>query len=219
MLKSPLSIGNLIARLFNRTPKNKMKPDKIIVGLGNPGAQYRATRHNIGYMVIDELVARYALGAPKRQFHAQTWEMQVGGKNVMLMQPTTFMNLSGQAVAEVVRFYKLDPKRDLFVICDDLDLPVAKLRARESAGTGGQKGLKDIVAKLGGQDFPRLRIGIGRPASSSQVVDFVLTSFRKDERELVELAVKDAGDAVLLWLDKGINDVMNRYNTASNRER
>ena len=213
------SVVQFLARFFNAAPKNKMKPDKSIVGLGNPGAQYRATRHNVGYMVIDELVARFALGAPRRQFHAETWDWQVSGKNVMLMQPTTFMNLSGQAVAEAIRFYKLDPKSDLFVICDDLDLPVAKLRVRQSAGNGGQKGLKDIGAKVGGQDFARLRIGIGRPASTNQVVDFVLSSFRKEERDEIELAIKDAGDAVVLWLEKGIADVMNRYNggVAANR--
>lgn len=196
-----------------RRPKSEMKPNKIIVGLGNPGAQYKDTRHNIGFMVVSELASRFAAGKCYRQFHADCLDIRVGDQNVMLLCPTTFMNLSGTSVSEVVRFYKLDPKTDVFVICDDLDLPVAKLRIRESAGSGGQKGLKDIIAKLGTQDFSRMRIGIGRPSNPGQVVDFVLTQFRKDEKIDIEIAVKNAADAALLWVERGCAEVMNRYNT------
>ena len=129
------------------------------------------------------------------------------------------MNLSGTSVAEAVRFYKLDPKTDLFVVCDDLDLPVAKIRVRETAGSGGQKGLKDIIAKLGVQDFARLRIGIGRPSSADQVVDFVLTPFRKDERVEIDLAIKNAADAAQMWVERGCAETMNKYNAGEKKQK
>lgn len=196
-----------------RKPKSEMKPDKIIVGLGNPGANYKDTRHNIGYMVASELASRYMAGKCYKQFHADCLDIRVGSQNVMLLCPTTFMNLSGTSVSEVVRFYKLNPKTDIFVICDDLDLPIAKLRIRESAGSGGQKGLRDIISKLGTQEFSRMRIGIGRPSNPNQVTDFVLTQFRKDEKIEIDIAVKNAADAALLWVEHGCAEVMNKYNT------
>ena len=216
------SLRNRFMRLvdaFFDDPKAKMKPDKIIVGLGNPGAQYRGTRHNVGFATIAELVDRYSLGSPRRMFHSDAWELRLDDVNVLLLCPQTFMNLSGTAVAEATRFYKLTPKSDLFVICDDIDLPVAKLRIRESAGSGGQKGLKDVASKLGSQDFARLRIGVGRPSSSGEVVDFVLTKFRADERVDVEIAIKNAADAAVLWAEKGCAEAMNKHNVGEKAAR
>ena len=210
MLKT--SFFSIIARVFSNKPKSEMKPSKIIVGLGNPGAKYRGTRHNIGYAVLEELTKRYATSKARSQFHADAWDAQIGTENVLLLCPTTFMNLSGTSVSEALRFYKLNPKTDLLIVCDDLDLPVAKLRIRESAGTGGQKGLKDVVAKIGSQDFARIRVGIGRPASTDQVVDFVLTNFRKDERDEIDVAIQNAADAARLWAERGCAEAMNRYN-------
>ncbi len=214
-------MSSVASRLIERVcaavgwkPKKFMKPDKIIVGLGNPGARYRDTRHNVGFMTIDDLVARFALGAPRSQFHAESWDLRYQDQNILLLKPSTFMNLSGTAVAEAVRFYKLDPSEALFVVCDDLDLPVAKLRLRESAGSGGQKGLKDIAAKLGTQNFPRVRIGIGRPSASNDVVDFVLTTFRSDERAEIDVAIKNAADSALLWATNGMQAAMNKYNVS-----
>lgn len=198
--------------VFYRKPKTKMKPDKIIVGLGNPGRQYRDTRHNVGYMVLAELVKRTTFDKPRSQFHADAWDSRIGGQNVLLLCPTTFMNLSGTSVSEAIRFYKLNPETDLIVVCDDLDLPVARLRIRETAGSGGQKGLKDIAAKLGTQKFARIRIGIGRPSSTNQVVDYVLTPFRSDEKVDIELAIQHAADALQLWVERGSQEVMNKYN-------
>ena len=200
--------------VFDRKPKKQMKPEKIVVGLGNPGRQYGETRHNIGYMVLAELVKRVSFDKPRNQFHAEAWDAKIGEKNVLLLCPTTFMNLSGTSVSEAIRFYKLNPKTDLLVVCDDLDLPLGKLRIRESAGCGGQKGLKDVVAKLGTQDFARIRIGIGRPSSTDQVVDFVLTPFRKDEKVEIDLAIQNAADAARLWVERGAQTAMNRYNVA-----
>ncbi len=191
-----------------------MKPDKIIVGLGNPGRQYGETRHNIGYMVLAELVKRVSFDKPRNQFHAEAWDAKIGEKNVLLLCPTTFMNLSGTAVSEAIRFYKLNPETDLIVVCDDLDLPLGKLRIRESAGCGGQKGLKDVIAKLGTQKFARIRIGIGRPSSTDQVVDFVLTPFRKDERVEIDLAIQNAADAARLWVERGAQEAMNVFNVS-----
>lgn len=191
-----------------------MKPDKIIVGLGNPGRQYGETRHNIGYMVLAELVKRVSFDKPRNQFHAEVWDAKIGEKNVLLLCPTTFMNLSGTAVSEAIRFYKLNPETDLIVVCDDLDLPLGKLRIRESAGCGGQKGLKDVIAKLGTQKFARIRIGIGRPSSTDQVVDFVLTPFRKDERVEIDLAIQNAADAARLWVERGAQEAMNVFNVS-----
>ncbi len=210
MLKT---LRNLID-VFNRKPKNRMKPDKIIVGLGNPGRQYGETRHNIGYMVLAELVKRVSFDKPRNQFHAEAWDAKIGEKNVLLLCPTTFMNLSGTAVSEAIRFYKLNPETDLIVVCDDLDLPLGKLRIRESAGCGGQKGLKDVIAKLGTQKFARIRIGIGRPSSTDQVVDFVLTPFRKDERVEIDLAIQNAADAARLWVERGAQEAMNVFNVS-----
>ena len=225
MLKTlAASVGEFLTRgakkflaqsVFNKMPKAEMKPDKIIVGLGNPGSKYRETRHKIGYMVLSELVKRTAFDKPRNQFHAEVWEVRLENQNVLLLFPTTFMNLSGTSVAEAVRFYKLNPISDLMVVCDDLDLPLGRLRIRESAGCGGQKGLKDIVAKLGTQNFPRIRVGIGRPASQDQVVDFVLTSFRSDERPEVDIAIKRAADALILWVKRDIQTCMNQYNVAA----
>lgn len=203
---------NVIKTFFCRKPKTEMKPNKIIVGLGNPGSQYQGTRHNIGYMVLAELASRYAIGKPFNQFHADCHDARIGEQNVLLICPTTFMNLSGTSVSEVVRFYKLNPKTDVLVVCDDLDLPVAKIRIRESAGSGGQKGLKDIIAKLGSQDFARIRVGIGRPSNVEQVVSFVLTQFGKDEKPDINLAIKNAADAAQTWVERGCADVMNKYN-------
>lgn len=201
--------------VFNKMPKAEMKPDKIIVGLGNPGSKYRETRHNIGYMVLAELVKRTTVDKPRNQFHAEVWEVRLENQNVLLLFPTTFMNLSGTSVAEAVRFYKLNPASDLMVVCDDLDLPLGRLRIRESAGCGGQKGLKDIVARLGTQNFPRIRVGIGRPTSQDQVVDFVLTSFRSNERSEIDQAIQRAAEALTLWIKQDIQACMNQYNVAA----
>lgn len=202
-----------------RAPKNEMKPDKIIVGLGNPGTKYRDTRHNIGYMVLAELASRWAIGKPRHQFQGDALDARIGGKNVLLLCPTTYMNLSGSSIAAAVRYYKLDPKADLIVVCDDLDLPVAKIRVRSQGSAGGQKGLKDAIAKLGTQEFARLRVGIGRPATQEQVVNFVLMPFRKEERIEVDLALKTAADALERWVADGVEETMNLFNADAKKKK
>jgi PTH1 family peptidyl-tRNA hydrolase len=194
---------------------------KLVVGLGNPGAQYATTRHNIGFMVVDRLAGRHAPGAvPRGRFNASLVEATIGGERTLLAKPTTYMNLSGRAVAEIVGFHKLDPAADLLVIVDDLYLPTGRLRIRPGGGDGGHKGLADIRRALGREDYPRLRVGVGRvlpeggagkPPAWDQA-DFVLSNFGEEERPVVESAIERAADAVEVFLVQGLSAAMNRFN-------
>jgi len=184
---------------------------KLVVGLGNPGRRYQQTRHNVGYTVVAELARRFGTGAAKEKFRGEVVEADVHGERILLLAPITFMNRSGSSVQEACGFYKL-PHQDLLVVCDDLNLPVTRLRLRPSGSAGGQKGLEDIIRCLGTEDFPRLRIGIG-PAPPGWVwTDFVLSKFTPDEAGLMEQAVQRAADAVVSWARDGIEAAMNRYN-------
>lgn len=184
---------------------------RLIIGLGNPGDSYRDTRHNIGFMVIDELAQRLGLAftAEKR------WDCLLakfaGG---WLMKPATFMNGSGDAVAAVSQFYKVRPS-ELLVVCDDVDLPLGRLRLRQGGSAAGHNGMKSIISRLGTEAFPRLRIGIaatdGRPAGE-RIVGHVLGKFRVEERSAAETAVRRAADAVATALRSGIEAAMNQFN-------
>ncbi|MDO5581997.1 MAG: aminoacyl-tRNA hydrolase [Planctomycetia bacterium] len=189
-----------------------MKPEIIVAGLGNPGNKYKGTRHNIGFMVLSELAERGCSDKPQKKFHADILLGKVANKNVLFLCPTTYMNLSGTAVAEAARFFKLDPEQ-ILVVCDDADLPVGKLRIRAHGGSGGQKGLKDIIQKLGTENFPRIRVGIGRPPEKVDMADYVLSTFAKSEKTEIEWAIKSAADAVEHWLLQGIDSAMNRFNS------
>ena len=184
---------------------------KIVVGLGNPGAKYRANRHNAGYLILSELADRFAKTPPRAKFHADTLEVRLNQQAVLLLCPTTYMNHSGRSVSEAVRFYKLSAE-DLLVVCDDLDLPFAKIRIRPEGGCGGQKGLKDIARLLGTEKFPRLRFGIGRPPGRLDPADYVLSDFSAEEKKELPLALKIAADAVECCLTEGLADAMNKYN-------
>ena len=184
---------------------------KLVVGLGNPGRRYQGTRHNVGYWSwpnwrSDTERARRAIGFTAR-WSRPTWP----AKSALLLSPTTFMNLSGTSVAEAVQFYKL-PCEDLLVLCDDLNLPVGKLRLRAGGSSGGQKGLDDIIAKLGTEEFSRLRVGIGAAPANWDWADYVLSKFTPAELPLVEQAVALAADAVAAWARDGMEACMNRYN-------
>ena len=184
---------------------------KLVVGLGNPGRKYQATRHNVGYAVLAELARRCGAGSPKTKFHGDVVEASLDGQKALLLGPTTYMNRSGLSVAEACGFYKI-PEEDLLVVCDDLNLPLAKLRLRAGGSSGGQKGLEDIVNRLGTDLFPRLRIGVG-PAPPGWVwADFVLSKFTAEEIPVIELAIQRAADAVVVWARDGIEASMNRYN-------
>ncbi len=183
---------------------------KLVVGLGNPGAKYQETRHNIGFELVDRL-ARGGRGAAfSRKFDGLLAEAEIDFRRVLLLKPETFMNLSGRSVGQVVRFYKL-ALSDVLVICDDLSLPLGKLRIRPGGSDGGQKGLRDIAAHLGTDQFPRLRIGIG-DQEDVDAVDFVLSRFRSAERPIIDDALILASQAVAVWVTQGIDTAMNRFN-------
>jgi PTH1 family peptidyl-tRNA hydrolase len=184
---------------------------KVVVGLGNPGKKYSGTRHNIGFDVLEILSRRHASDGWRVRFEAETTEILVGSERVFLAAPQTYMNLSGRSVRGVINFYKM-PLPDLLVICDDINLPCGRLRLRRSGTAGGQKGLKNIIDQLGTTDFPRLRVGVGRPAAGEDVVNFVLQSFTKSERATMDDAIQRAADSVECWLTEGIDTAMTRFN-------
>jgi len=189
---------------------------KVVVGLCNPGSDYQGTRHNVGLLALEELLRRQdssgtGFSRSSSRFEAQIAEIRIGTETVRLVAPQTYMNLSGRSVRKVVDFYHLSAD-DLLVVCDDLNLDTGRLRLRASGSGGGQKGLHDIINRLGTVEFCRLRIGIGRPPGRMNAADYVLRKFRKNEQELIDQAVVLAADAVELWVRDGIEATMNRYN-------
>lgn len=186
---------------------------KLVVGLGNPGSRYLKTRHNAGFMVVDRLAEAHAAGeTPRGRFHSACVEARIGGEKCLLMKPTTYMNRSGLAVGEAVRFYKVSPETDLVVIVDEVAFPIGHIRVRARGGTAGHNGLKDIDNALGGADYPRVRIGIGnRPAMMNQA-DWVLSRVTEQEWPDFERSIREAADAVGLLLREGVDAAMNRYN-------
>ena len=185
-------------------------PVKLIVGLGNPGAQYKGTRHNIGFAVIDEIARRAAVGfesAPAEAVIAK-WRRPDGG--ALLAKPLTFMNLSGQAVGEIARYFKVDVP-DVLIVVDEVQLPLGRLRARARGSAGGHNGLKSVIAHLG-DDFSRLRIGVGRGEQQRDLADHVLSRFEKDEAAEVERMTTRAADAAEMFITSGIEAVMNAFN-------
>jgi PTH1 family peptidyl-tRNA hydrolase len=184
---------------------------KVIVGLGNPGKKYEGTRHNIGFDLLAELNRRWKVPRPREKFEALLAEVPVGSEKVVLLAPQTFMNLSGQSVRQVRDFYHLQPA-DFLVICDDLNLPVGRLRLRPGGSSGGQKGIQNIIQHLGTEEFPRLRIGVGRPPGDRNAADYVLDHFHKSELPLVDQAILLAADCCDCWLAEGVAAAMNRFN-------
>ncbi|MBQ2926384.1 MAG: aminoacyl-tRNA hydrolase [Ruminiclostridium sp.] len=184
----------------------------LVVGLGNPGPKYDWTRHNMGFLVIDELAQREKIPVQKLKFKALTNTVVIGDRSVLLMKPTTYMNLSGGAVGEAARFYKIPPER-ILVISDDVALPQGKLRIRRSGSAGGHNGLKDIIAHLGGDGFPRIKVGVGgKPHPDSDMADWVLGKFTGQDKKVMEEAIQRAADAVEELLKNGVDQAMSRYN-------
>lgn len=182
----------------------------LIVGLGNPGRKYAHHRHNVGFMAVSRLAKRHGLAFKRQKGKAKVAEGPIAGQRVILAKPQTFMNLSGESVARLVRFFKIPPQRVL-VVYDDLDLPLARLRLRPGGGSGGHKGLKSVIERLGTQDFPRLRLGIGRPLHGDPV-DYVLQDFSAEERIEFERVLDRAVEAIEYWLIHGIDAAMNVSN-------
>ena len=185
---------------------------KVVVGLGNPGAKYDGTRHNVGFEVLSRLHRNIGAPGMRAKYDGQLATAQWEQQQLTLVWPLTFMNLSGRCVRPVIDFYKIDFQRDLLVVCDDISLPVGKLRMRARGSAGGQKGLNDILKVLGTQDVPRLRVGVGAPPPRWDAADYVLGRFAPDERPAMDVAVAEASDAVLLWCSSGIDACMNQVN-------
>lgn len=190
---------------------------KVIVGLGNPGLQYERTRHNAGFMAVDRLARRHAAGAvPRARFQGVTVEgvLPPAGERCLLLKPTTYMNRSGQSVAEAVRFYKLDPSADLLVIVDDLYLPCGAIRLRAGGSAAGHNGLFDIERALGTDAYPRCRVGIDAPGMVPQA-DYVLGRFSQEQWSQADPAIDRACDAAEVWASSGLTAAMNKFNASS----
>ena len=185
---------------------------KVVVGLGNPGSRYVGTRHNVGFAVIDQLAQGSQAGRFQSRFQAQIAETMEGSHKVLLVKPETFMNLSGRSVRQVMDFYQVEPT-ELLVVCDDINLPLGKLRARARGTHGGHNGLRDIQNHLGTTEYSRLRIGVGAP-NEGEAIEHVLGRFRPGEREAINDAISLATQAVGVWIAKGMEACMNRYNAS-----
>jgi PTH1 family peptidyl-tRNA hydrolase len=188
---------------------------KIVVGLGNPGREYAATRHNLGFMVVDELARRLVASERRNRFRSDLVEVFDAGEKVVLLKPRTYMNLSGSAVREALNWYKMSVE-DFIVVVDDIDLPFGSIRLRARGGSGGHNGLKSIIAELGTDTFSRMRIGIGRgPGHATRQV---LSRFTADEERVLPTVIQAAADCVLEWERNGIINAMNRCNRAPESE-
>jgi PTH1 family peptidyl-tRNA hydrolase len=192
---------------------------RLVVGLGNPGDEYADTRHNLGFRVLNRLAKRHGITFESGSRQA-LGRGNIAGREVILAKPRTYVNKSGDAVWNLIKQLKLDDAREMFVVCDDLDLPVGKVRLRASGGYGGQRGLKSIIDRTGNDQFPRLRIGIGRPVVNGKpswdpedVADYVLSAPPPQERGVLEGAIERAADATEVALAAGIDVAMSRYNT------
>ena len=183
---------------------------KLIVGLGNPGQQYQGSRHNVGFRVIDQLARQWSVDLSRHKHQAVFGKTMRLGLPVGLLKPQTFMNRSGESVAQALAFYKILPA-DLLVIVDDMNLQLDQIRIRPKGSAGGHNGLQDIIDKLGRDDFNRLRLGIGS-AEPDKAVDYVLGNFMEAEQKTIEQAVRRAAEAAQCWADLGIEQVMNRFN-------
>ena len=184
----------------------------LIVGLGNPGRQYEATRHNMGFDTVDCLIEKHNVPQGGVKFNAMYGKGIIGGDKAILMKPLSFMNLSGGPVRDMVNFFKIDPEKELIVISDDIDLEPGQLRIRKQGSAGGHNGLKDIIQKLGTQNFVRIKIGVGAKPQGWDLADHVLSRFLDSERKLVDEAIREAADAVEKIIAQGPDAAMNEYN-------
>ena len=191
---------------------------RLIVGLGNPGREYAHSRHNVGFWCLNRLARRHGIAFSSRGRLAAAGEGRLAGQPVILAKPRTFVNLSGRAVSHLLQRHRLSPQQ-LLVVCDDLDLPLGHVRIRARGSHGGHRGIRSIVEAIGSQDFPRIRIGIGRPQVAGEptwepevVVDYVLGPMTAEERRILDEAVATAGEAILCLLSEGVETAMNRFN-------
>lgn len=187
---------------------------KCIVGLGNPGRKYHETRHNVGFMVIDKLLERHQWSLNKSKFKGLFTMETYQGEKVIILQPQTYMNLSGESLKPLMEFYNLSPE-DVTVVYDDLDLPLGKIKLRQTGGHGGHNGIRSIIDQLGTKQFNRLRFGIGRPQGPIPVIDYVLGKFQGEDAQLLDQSLTRATDAMESWITQPFPEIMNEYNKRS----
>ena len=209
-------IRRLIA-LFSLQKRQKSygKEDKImyvIAGLGNPDKKYEKTRHNVGFDVIDVIAKKYNVELTEKKHRALSGSGYIAGQKVLLVKPQTYMNLSGESIASILNFYKLDAETDLLVIFDDISLAPGRIRVRGRGSAGGHNGIKNIIAMTGTQEFARIKVGVGEKPQGRDLADYVLSRFSKDERAMVEDAFVDAADAAELIAAGDLDGAMNRFN-------
>ncbi len=186
----------------------------IIAGLGNPGKKYDGTRHNIGFAVIDALAEQENLSGPVKFGKSLLWDGRIGGARVFAIKPQTYMNLSGEAVREATDYYRIDAEDRLIVICDDVNLPTGTIRIRKKGSAGGHNGLKNIIQHLGGDQFARIRIGVGeKPSADSDLANHVLGHFSSEDTSLMRETAEKAAEAVSLAIREDLDAAMNRFNT------
>ena len=184
----------------------------IVVGLGNPTRQYEGTKHNVGFDTIDFLVDEYRVPSSGVKHKAMYGKGVIAGQKVILAKPLTYMNLSGESVAELVNYYKIDPDEELVVIYDDINLAPGYIRVRKKGSAGGHNGIKNIIAQLGSDKFKRIRVGVGEKPKNWDLADYVLSPFSKEERTQVDEAIRHAADALEMILQDDIDSAMNKYN-------
>ncbi len=190
----------------------------IIAGLGNPDRQYEGTRHNAGFDVIDRIAEKYNIAVDTKKHRAFIGKGIINGQKVVLAKPQTYMNLSGESIRSLVDYYKIDPEQELIIIYDDISLGVGQLRIRAKGSAGGHNGIKNIIAHLGNQIFPRVKVGVGEKPSKMDLADYVLGHFSKEERVEMEDGYKEAANAVELMIQGDIQKAMNEYNRKKKEE-
>ena len=183
----------------------------IIAGLGNPGKEYAGSRHNVGFMTLDELADRYNIDVREKAHKALIGKGMIEGNKVILVKPQTYMNLSGESIRSVMDYYKTEPS-DFIVIYDDISLEPGQIRIRKKGSAGGHNGIKNIIAHLGTQEFPRIRIGVGEKPRGMDLADYVLGRFPKEQQAVMEEAYRDAAEAACMMIEDGADAAMNHYN-------
>lgn len=189
----------------------------LIAGLGNPGKQYEATRHNMGFDVIDKLVEEFNVPQAGVKFNAMYGKGRIGGEPVILMKPLSYMNLSGGPIRDMANYFKIDPETELIVIYDDIDTEPGQLRVRKKGSAGGHNGIKSIIQQLGTQNFMRVRVGVGAKPKGWDLADYVLGRFDRDDRQLVEDAQDRACEAVEMILSDSVDAAMNKFNVSKKK--
>ena len=198
---------------LNKSGKTVGTPEFLVVGLGNPDKKYTLTRHNSGFLCVDELAEKHGFKINKLKFKALIADTFINSHRVIVMKPQTYMNLSGEAVREAVNFYKIPPE-NVIVIFDDISLDVGKLRIRRKGSDGGHNGIKSIVSCISSNNFPRIKLGVGKkPHPEYDLAAWVLSEFKKDEAKPLKEAIDNACDALLLMLDGKIDEAMNKFNS------